>query len=502
MDRRDVHKQIVEHLQRQVHRMYCDRSLRKSGAPLSLQYSSAACNTTRPKAYKDRSSSVDFGALHSIVHMDYERRAILVEPRVTMEELLDATLPLGLAVPIIPEFKGISVGGAIMGGATESSAFRYGLFNDVCLSFDILLGDGTVVHASPAENSEIFYSVPGSYGSLGALVLAEIRLVPVPECVLLQYHLESDPAEAIRRMRKLCHSSDSPDFLDGIVFSNECAVVIEGWFCSKNSSFSNPLTFSVRPLGGEWFYQHVEKAARSAHAKEWSELMGFEDYAFRYDKGAFWMGAYLCRASLLARFVWEGLLKGPSLFKEDLKDEFERFHTLKSPNALLRMLFHPWMGSRKLWKLFHTAEGFINRRTIIQDFCIPEMHAESFLGYVCDRVGTFPLWLCPIRGTSSPQIFAPHLLQANSSFSHFMNVGVYGLPAKCASVEAATRDLEQRTKVLGGRKVLYSCSYYSQDEFWQIYSRSAYETMREKTHACNMWHDITEKVLSTQCALQ
>ena len=116
------------------------------------------------------------------------------------------------------------------------------------------------------------------------------------------------------------------------------------------------------------------------------------------------------------------------------------------------------------------------------------------------------MWLLPIKGTRSSQIFAPHLLEdventknrqtSKERKSHFMNFGLYGMPNQASQVEQVTRKLEQMTRALGGRKVLYSHSYYTRDEFWEIYSHDSYKALREKVGAEGCWHDIADKVLS------
>ena len=45
-----------------------------------------------------------------------------VEPRITMEELVRKMMPYGLTIPVVPEFKSITVGGAIMGMGGESAS--------------------------------------------------------------------------------------------------------------------------------------------------------------------------------------------------------------------------------------------------------------------------------------------------------------------------------------------------------------------------------------------
>ena len=42
----------------------------------------------------------------------------------------------------------------------------------ICVSFELVMADGSVVKCSADENSDLFHSVPWSYGTLGFLVIA------------------------------------------------------------------------------------------------------------------------------------------------------------------------------------------------------------------------------------------------------------------------------------------------------------------------------------------
>lgn len=487
------HEEKVAKIQEQMQSFFAQRALSERPTSISLKYSTGNSNTTRSKSYKKGSQKLDFKDLNEIIKIDPQKQIAIVEPRVTMEELVQATLPYGLIPAVVPEFKGITVGGAIMGGAGESSSHHFGGFHDICLSFEILCGNGEIVRASPNENADLFYGVPCSYGSLGILLSTEIRLIPVQKDVFLHYHVCPSLKEAIQTLQSLAHAPSPPDFLDGIVFSKNVAVVIEGSLQSKQRG--NQPRFSVDHLSSEWYFQHVEKIASQGH-KSHTEVMSVPEYLFRYDQGAFWVGAYLFQPGFLARFILQGILKLSKPFQENFTEsEIQKLHSPPRPNIFWRTLTHPIMTSQNLWKLQHKAEKWVHTHAIVQDFCIPEERALPFLEEVATAPGTFPLWLCPIQCTRQPQIFAPHFTKSASS-THVINVGIYGLPAYFTPIEKITKELEQKTKMAGGRKVLYSRSYYTEEEFWEIYSQPSYNALRAKTFSDGVLRKITDKVLS------
>ena len=84
------------------------------------------------------------------------------------------------------------VGGAINGGALESGSWKYGQFNDLCISFDVVkvsfvvhlrmapkvLGDGSLITCSSSQNQDLFYGLSGAYGTLGIIVCVTLQVVP------------------------------------------------------------------------------------------------------------------------------------------------------------------------------------------------------------------------------------------------------------------------------------------------------------------------------------
>jgi FAD/FMN-containing dehydrogenases len=493
------HKEKIEHLQKQMKDLLIRKKLENNPSTICLKYGSSSSFTIRTKSYKQKCYTLDCGPLNDVILIDREKRTALVEPRVTMEDLIKATRPYGLTVAVVPEFRGMTVGGAIIGMAGESASHRYGCFNDQCVAYEVLLGDGTLRRVTPTDGQDIFYGIAGSYGSLGPIVSAEIRLIPAQDYVRLRYTTFKDPLEAVEVLRLLSRAADRPEFLDGIVFSKDLAVVIEGNFESKDVADRNVPKYTMRPVYAQYYYQHVEEIAQKSHSKTYEELMLHDEYVFRYDRCAFWVGSYLYQPSFSTRFIWEGVLK-LSKPRLDLFDEgvIAKIKSRRNQNAFLRTLFYPFMSSKYLNRLLHRVgtQKWIQNRLIIQDFCIPEDNASHFLADVVKDPAVFPIWLLPIKSTSHPQIFAPHFHRQANQESCFINIGLYGVPSYSAPIEQITKKLEMKTLRCGGRKVLYSRSYYTPDEFWEIYPYEAYEALRGATHSKGVFQEITEKVLS------
>lgn len=493
------HGEKVSSLQKQIRDFYLESQTDPKLQPITLSYANRESFTLRTKSYKKDCFKINCGGLNHVLEIDPVKKIVFVEPRVTMDELVKATLAYGLTVPVVPELKEITVGGAILGIGGESGSHQWGTFNDVCNAFEIIRGDGTLLRATPDENPDNFYGFPGSYGSLGLLVLAEIKLMEAKEFVHLRNHIFNDPFEAIKNFRELSSKRHPPDFLDGMIFSKDLAIVIEGTMTSKEDISSSFPFFSQKSIFSEFYHQHVQKIASKHRSNTYEEVMTLYEYFFRYDLGAFWTGPHLFDISFSWRFIIQELLKiSKSPNEEFTKSEIKKFHAVPNPNSLFRGLLRPFMSGKRLCKMLHSAEKWIQKRMVIQDFCIPENNAAEFLREILTSVEIFPIWLLPVKGTNRQQVFAPHLLPKDEKKGLFINFGIYGISPNCTSTKNITKKLEQKTGLLGGRKILYSHSYYDREQFWKIYSHGAYQSLRNQTLSERVWHDITDKVLSDQ----
>src|SRR5438094_722839 len=136
---------------------------------------------------------VDVSALRHVLEVDTERRRCVAEPGVTFRDLLNATLPHGLAPAIVPELEGITVGGAVAGCSVESASFRYGGFHDTCLAYEVVTGTGEVIACSPEQEPLLFGMIHGSYGTLAVLTRVSFALVPAMPYVHVEYRRFRDP---------------------------------------------------------------------------------------------------------------------------------------------------------------------------------------------------------------------------------------------------------------------------------------------------------------------
>lgn len=150
-----------------------------------------------------------------------------MEPLVSMGQLTATLDPLGWTIPVLPEIDDLTVGGLVMGTGIESSSHRYGLFQHTCISFELILSDGSLVVCTKEENPDLFYSVPWSYGTLGILTAVEIKIIPAKKYVKLHYEPIKSMPRIIEEFEKASKNPEH-EFVEGILFSENEGVIMTG----------------------------------------------------------------------------------------------------------------------------------------------------------------------------------------------------------------------------------------------------------------------------------
>jgi delta24-sterol reductase len=95
----------------------------------------------RSGKYKKTYKNIDIN-LYNILEIDETNRLCRVEPMVTMGQLTHFLVPRGWTIPVLPELDDLTVGGLVAGVGIETSSHKYGLFQHICVAFEIILPDG------------------------------------------------------------------------------------------------------------------------------------------------------------------------------------------------------------------------------------------------------------------------------------------------------------------------------------------------------------------------
>jgi Delta24-sterol reductase len=405
-------------------------------------------NSTRP-IKKD--CVVDISALSNVVRIDPAAKVAIVEPNVSMDKLVAATLEYGLIPPVVMEFPGITVGGGYAGSAGESSSFRYGYFDQTVNSVEMVLANGDIVQASRTERPELFKAAAGALGTLGITTLLELQLLPAKKFVKTTYHRTNNIHDTIQAIRQETESP-SNDYVDGIIFSKSHGVVITGQLIDEKPGSIKSQTFSK--TWDPWFYLHVkDKTDPESPVVDYIPLA---EYLFRYDRGGFWVGAEAFRSFGFVPF-----------------------------NSLTRWFLDDFMHTRMLYRALHGSN--MSFGYMVQDLSLPYPTAEKFIDYTAEELGIWPLWLCPLRGIEPPTFHPYTTLPGGNDPQPMLNIGLWGqASADMDTFVSQNRQLESKLAELGGRKVLYSHTYYKEQEFWHLYDRSWYDDLRQRYSATSL----------------
>ena len=406
-------------------------------------------NSTRQSKHR-RDNIVDISTLTNVLCVDKEKKTVLVEPNVPMDKLVEETMRHGLVPLVVMEFPGITVGGGFSGTSGESSSFRHGVFDRTVNWIEMVIPNGEKVTASPTNRADLFRGAASACGTLGVVTLLEVQLMEAKKYVQLKYHLTSSIQEAIRKIEEATDDT-SNDYLDGIIFAKDQIVI-----CSGRLTNSLPEGASIQRFTraqDPWFYVHAERKIVNAI----DDYIPLVDYLFRYNRGGFWVGKYI-------------------------------FNYFMAPfNRVTRYLFDGLLQPRTMYRGFH--ESGLSKEYIIQDTPVPYQASDEFFSWLHDNLGFYPLWICPLRHQQATDSPFDLLADRNDDKNEYylLNFGVWGPgPKRHQEIVDQNRKLERKVQELGGKKVLYAHTYYTEEEFWSIYNRKTYDALRERYHATHL----------------
>lgn len=419
------------------------------------------------RSYKSEWEAIRMHNLIDVLKIDTEENIVHVEPFVTIGQLTKTLLPKGYTLPVVPEMDDLTVGGLINGTGIESSSHRYGLFHEMCVEYELCLGDGTVVVARPDnEYSDLFHAIPWSYGTLALLLSAKLKIVPSKPYVKLTYtpHLERE--SYLAHFCKLAKDEHSPMFVEGLVYSRDTAVIMAGELVDQAEySKKNGIGWWWKP----WFYKHVQ-GFLSSPEETVVEYIPLREYYHRHSQSLFWEMELMIP------------IGNNPLFR-----------------VLLGWLMPPKVSFLKITQTEWTRQ-MTERTHVAQDFLLPLDKTPEFLE-VCDAEydGIYPLWLCPHRHGRMPGSLLRDPLSGTEEM--YVDVGVYGLPT-CVQQEreeefdmrASTRKVLSELQRIGGFQMLYGDVYSTREEFEQMYDHAEYRNLRKKYGAEKSFKEVYDKM--------
>jgi FAD/FMN-containing dehydrogenase len=138
---------------------------------------------------------LDMRGMDHVLAISPREKTITVETGISWRKIQEAIDPRGLSVKIMQSYANFTVGGSLSVNVHGRYVGQGPLIGSV-KSIKIVLADGSLVAASPTENSDLFYGAIGGYGGLGVLVEATLDLV---EDVRVERDIRSLPADEYKK---------------------------------------------------------------------------------------------------------------------------------------------------------------------------------------------------------------------------------------------------------------------------------------------------------------
>lgn len=422
-------------------------SLEKS--PVSLKKESS--NLFRVRGNKT-SSRLDVRDFNQLISIDSDQGLATVEAMITYENFVRETLIYGYLPAVVPQLKTITVGGAITGLGIEASSFRYGLVHETVTEIDILTGEGRVLTCTP-DNAyrDLFYGFPNSYGTLGYALRVTLKLIRAKKYVKSSYRHFTQAPLFFDALQKECQKGEI-SFIDGVIFSSNSQHLATAEFVDEAPYLSD--------------YSYMNIYYQSIPLRE-EDYLTTSDYIWRWDADWFWCSK---------RFGMH--------------------------NKILRFLVGKWvLHSRVYWKMMHTfaknrilkaARKFFEQRreAVIQDVLIPIQHAAEFYDFFKSSIGITPIWICPAQ---SYQGRCETPLYSIDPSTLYLDFGFWDTVPSSHPAGYFNRMIEHKAKELQGFKSLYSDSYYTEEEFWSLFPKEEYFSLKKRYDPHSVFSTLFKK---------
>ena len=438
-------------------------------------------NLFRPRAAHS-GPGLDTTGLTGVVAVDPVARTADVQGMCTYKDLVDATLPYGLAPHVVPQLKTITLGGAVTGLGIESSSFRLGLPHESVLEMDVLTGTGEIVTARPdgtEREQRLFRGFPNSYGSLGYAVRVRIALAEVQPYVALR-HVRLDSVEAMqaaleRVVAEQEWDGERVDFLDGVVFSAGETYLCLGRLTDEPGPVSDYTGAGDRQAV---YYRSIQHPGDGAVLRD---RLTVRDYLWRWDTDWFWCSRAFGTQNPAVRRWW--------------------------PQRALRSSFY-WkiVGLDHRWDLGNhigALKGEGPRERVVQDVEVTVDRMAEFLHWFLDEVPIEPIWVCPLRLAETrpaPGDERPWPLYPLEPGRTYVNIGFWSsAPIRPGAPEGEwNRRIEDRVSALGGHKSLYSEAYYDEATFARLYGGATADALKREFDPRGRFPTLYDKAVRAQ----
>ena len=308
-------------------------------------------------------------------------------------------------------------------------------------------GTGEVLTVSPTQHADLYRAFPNSYGTLGYAVRLCIDLEPVKPFVALRhlrFHSLSALVTMMGRITETGRLDGVPiDYLDGVVFSAE-----ESYLCVGVQTDAPGVVSDY--TGQQIYYRSIQHDDGVT-----DDRLTIHDYLWRWDTDWFWCSKPFGAQDRRLRRIWPKRYRSSRFYSTLMKYE-QRFG----------------IGDR-----IEKLGGRPPRERVVQDIEVPLARCGEYLDWFLAAVPIEPIWLCPLRLREAGGGWPLYPIKSNQTY---VNVGFWGTVPIGQHSGETNRLIERKVGQLDGHKSLYSESYYSRQEFDDLYGGDTYRAVKKR----------------------
>lgn len=405
-----------------------------------------------PEPYK-----IDVRHFNQVITIDPVGLTAEIEGMTPFSTIVTETLKHHCLPLVVPELKSITIGGALSGVGIEASSFRYGFVHDGVTQFEVMTGDGKVIECNANNaHSDLFYAFPNSYGTLGYALKVTVKLIRAAPFVKLTHYRFQEAASFFSELERLCLANHATGgdlaFIEGVIFNATDFILTTGEFVNAAPFVSN--------------YKYLQIYYKSLQHKK-IDYLTTEDFIWRWDPDWFWCSRVFGMQNPLLR-----LLLGKWLLKSTAYWKIMRF-----------------MNKNPIANYFYQRKK-LTREAVIQDVLIPIEKSQEFYDFFAKHIGITPVWICPYMAynTSKSYDFFP-----TATNRLYLDFGFWDSVPSNGVAGHYNRLIENKVNELQGNKSLYSEAFYPEEEFWRIYDKQYYQSLKQKYDPAGVFNDLYKK---------
>ncbi len=137
---------------------------------------------------------------NKILSFDTSKGIFECESGITLDHVLEVTVPKGWFLPVTPGTKFITVGGAVASDVHGKNHHIDGAFSQHVLEMDLVLGSGETITCSSIKNPDLFRATCGGMGLTGVITRVKFDLKKIETAYIKQKQIKAENLEEIIRL--------------------------------------------------------------------------------------------------------------------------------------------------------------------------------------------------------------------------------------------------------------------------------------------------------------